>query len=69
MALGAWDRTAALASLLAEPHRDHESHPAPYLPNDFHPMRAVEAASIAATVAVPYDPKVLEKIHAGRQTR
>jgi hypothetical protein len=65
MALGAWDRTAMLAALLAEPSRDRESRSSPYSPNDFHPFRAV-GENVARTDAIPYSPEILQQIHNSR---
>lgn len=43
----AWDHTALLAAVLAEPHRDRRRRPTPFEPADFHPFRKREAVRTA----------------------
>jgi hypothetical protein len=59
-----WDRTAMLASLLANPYRDTNARPEPYSYTFFHPYRETE---VVQPDVDPYDPKVLEAMQ-GRIT-
>jgi len=62
MAKGAWNRTALLASLLAEPYRDRDEDPEPYTAADFHPF--LPSARRRAETVIPYDPTILEHFQA-----
>ena len=61
MARGAWQRTALLASLVAEPYRDRDQMPEPYTAADFNPFLAGLRKSEKAAL-LEYDPKILQQL-------
>lgn len=64
MARGAWDPTAQLLAMLVNVNTDGESPLCD--PINFHPFR-VSKPSAKKEAIMPYNPKVLEAIMAGRK--
>jgi hypothetical protein len=60
----AWDHTAMLASLMANPYRDSDARPEPYSYTFFHPYRETE---VVKPDVDPYDPEVLKAMQGSVQ--
>jgi hypothetical protein len=60
-----WDHTATLARLLAEPYRDPESHPVPYVDAEFNPLAKKPKPQKPANW-IPYNEDLLEQIATGK---
>lgn len=62
----AWDQTALLAMLIAEPNRNEEARPQPYTPATFHPyMDEAESEAQRPHDVMAYDPAILEGLAKG----
>jgi hypothetical protein len=61
MAEAHWEQVALLASLIAEPNRDHAKHPRPYTPDDFNRLVRRQEDEHPPNW-IPYNEDILEAI-------